>query len=419
MESYKLDNGLRIYLNQMKENKIISCGVWVNQGSKYEDYSNSGLSHFVEHMLFRTKSKSSLKNIDEALSEVLKKGAFYNATTSKDSTCFYIEGLSEDYEMFIHALFIIVANKEKVSEEELAKEKEIVLREAETHFMSTRQMPDRIGQALWEDKYYGNPVIGYYENIENFTASMVDDVIEKYYTPDNSCIVITGDFELNEIKETIEKYFAAWRGKRDERTEYRVEVKPHLLIDDRFKGNRSTVGMGLEGYSFKDNKYLYLELLKDYLISSDGRLLQILRDDKGLLYSINGYTNAFYDTGNIGLVFSANNESVQEIVKVIVEECKNLIKFGIDREKFESIKRKKLVETLFVYEQSTELFISIGKSAANNNIFLVDEYIKNIEQLNYDEMHEVIKEVFEGKDVAMAVLGCADCTQIKDLLKKI
>lgn len=190
MESYKLDNGLRIYLNQMKEKKIISCGVWVNQGSKYEDYSNSGLSHFVEHMLFRTKSKSSLKNIDEALSEVLKKGAFYNATTSKDSTCFYIEGLSEDYEMFIHALFIIVANKEKVSEEELAKEKEIVLREAETHFMSTRQMPDRIGQALWEDKYYGNPVIGYYENIENFTASMVDDVIEKYYTPDNSALLL-------------------------------------------------------------------------------------------------------------------------------------------------------------------------------------------------------------------------------------
>ena len=419
MEIYKLNNGLKVYLNQVKGSKIISCGIWVNQGAKYEDYSTSALSHFVEHMMFRIGTKGILKNIDEVLNEVIKKGAFYNATTSKDSTCFYIEGLSEDYEMFINALSIIVTNKEKASEEELAKEKEVVLREAETHFMSTRQMPDRIGQALWGDKYYGNPVIGSYENIEKFTTTMVDDVIEKYYTPDNSCIVISGGFEINNVKEIIENNFSNWRGRCFERSDYRVEVKPQLLIDDRFKGDRSTVGIGFKGYSFNNNKYLYLELLKDYLISNDGGLLRILRDKKGLLYSLNGYANAFYDTGNIGLVFSANNESVPEIIEVIIKECKNLIKFGIDKEVFEEIKRRKLIETLFVYEQSTELFISIGKSAANNKIFLVNEYMKNIELLNFDKMQEVINEILKNKDVALAVLGCADCTEIKDLLKKI
>ena len=419
MENYKLNNGLKVYLNPIKESKIISCGIWVNQGSKYEDYSTSGLSHFVEHMMFRTRTKGILKNIDEILNEVIKKGAFYNATTSKDTTCFYIEGLSEDYEMFIDALSIIVTNKEKVSEEELVKEKEVVLREAETHFMSTRQMADRIGQALWRDKYYGNPVIGNYKNIKKFTTAMVDDIIEKYYTPDNSCIVINGGFEINKVKEIIQKYFSNWKGKCSKRSDYMIEVKPHLLIDDRFKGNRSTVGIGFKGYSFNNYKYLYLELLKDYLISSDGQLLGILRDEKGLLYSLNGYINAFYDTGNLGLVFSANNESVAEIIEVIIQECKNLIQFGIDKEVFERIKRKKLVETLFIYEQSTELFITIGKSAANNKIFLLNEYIKNIELLNYDKMQEVIRDILKGKEAAMAVLGCADCSQVKDLLKNI
>ena len=419
MEIYKLDNGLKVYLNQVKEKKIISCGVWVNQGSKYEDYSTSGLSHLIEHMMFRTSSKGRMKSISESLSEVIEKGAFYNATTSKDSTCFYIEGLSENYKMFIDVLSTIVTNKEKVSEEELVKEKEIVLREAETHFMSTRQMPDRIGQALWGNKYYGNPVIGIYENIECFTADMVNDVIEKYYTPDNSCIVITGGFEVEEVKKAIDKYFSSWKGQCPYREGYKVKVEADVLIDDRFKGDRSTVGIGFEGYSFKDENAPYLELLKDYLISPDSRLLRVLRDEKGLLYSLNGYTNAFYDTGNMGLVFSANNDSVEDIIRIIVEECKSLIKFGIDNEVFEVIKRKKLVETLFVYEQSSELFISIGKAAANNTLFLVEDYVKKIELLNYDKMQEVIKDVFQGKDVAMAVLGCADCSGVKSLLKSI
>lgn len=419
MEIYQLSNGLKIYLNKVKDKKVISCGVWIKQGAKYEDNYTSGLSHLVEHMVFRTKSKESTLSLDDCLNEILKKGAFYNASTSKDNTYFYVEGLSQDYEMLIKALSLMVVNKDKISEEELTKEKEVVLREAETHFMSTRQMPDRIGQALWNDKYYGNPVIGSCENIKRFTTDMIDEVIEKFYTPDNSCIVISGGFEIDEVKEKIESYFGVWKGKCKKREEYKIKLQPHLLIDDRFKGNRSTVGIGFEGYSFSNYKSLYLELLSDYLLSSDGRLLRILRDEKGLLYSLNGYVNAFYDTGNIGLVFSANNESVEEIIKVIINELKNLIDFGIDKEKFESLKRKKLVETLLVYEQSTEMFISIGKAAANDNIFLVNDYIKNIELLSYDKMQEIIKEVFEGKDAAMAVLGCADCSNVEKLLKEI
>lgn len=419
MEIYQLSNGLKIYLNKVKDKKVISCGVWIKQGAKYEDNYTSGLSHLVEHMMFRTKSKESTLSLDDCLNEILKKGAFYNASTSKDNTYFYVEGLSQDYEMLIKALSLMVVNKDKISEEELTKEKEVVLREAETHFMSTRQMPDRIGQALWNDKYYGNPVIGSCENIKRFTTDMIDEVIEKFYTPDNSYIVISGGFEIDEVKEKIESYFGVWKGKCKKREEYKIKLQPHLLIDDRFKGNRSTVGIGFEGYSFSNYKSLYLELLSDYLLSFDGRLLRILRDEKGLLYSLNGYVNAFYDTGNIGLVFSANNESVEEIIKVIINELKNLIDFGIDKEKFESLKRKKLVETLLVYEQSTEMFISIGKAAANDNIFLVNDYIKNIELLNYDKMQEIIKEVFEGKDAAMAVLGCADCSNVEKLLKEI
>lgn len=419
MEIYQLSNGLKIYLNKVKDKKVISCGVWIKQGAKYEDNYTSGLSHLVEHMMFRTKSKESTLSLDDCLNEILKKGAFYNASTSKDNTYFYVEGLSQDYEMLIKALSLMVVNKDKISEEELTKEKEVVLREAETHFMSTRQMPDRIGQALWNDKYYGNPVIGSCENIKRFTTDMIDEVIEKFYTPDNSYIVISGGFEIDEVKEKIESYFGVWKGKCKKREEYKIKLQPHLLIDDRFKGNRSTVGIGFEGYSFSNYKSLYLELLSDYLLSSDGRLLRILRDEKGLLYSLNGYVNAFYDTGNIGLVFSANNESVEEIIKVIINELKNLIDFGIDKEKFESLKRKKLVETLLVYEQSTEMFISIGKAAANDNIFLANDYIKNIELLSYDKMQEIIKEVFEGKDAAMAVLGCADCSNVEKLLKEI
>jgi len=98
-----LDNGLKILLKKIPEQKTISCGVWINQGSKNEDSTNNGISHLVEHLMFKTKSKNSSLSMYENLEELLSFGAQYNGTTTKDYTCFYIEGLSKYFNKIIAA----------------------------------------------------------------------------------------------------------------------------------------------------------------------------------------------------------------------------------------------------------------------------------------------------------------------------
>lgn len=112
-KKYVLDNGLQVFIKKIPNKKTISCGVWVNQGSKDEDCKTNGLSHIVEHLMFKIDSKESSLSMKKNMNKLKNSGAYYNATTRKDHTSFYIEGLSNDSENILESLSYFVVNKDK------------------------------------------------------------------------------------------------------------------------------------------------------------------------------------------------------------------------------------------------------------------------------------------------------------------
>lgn len=412
-----LDNGLKIMLRNVPNQRTVSCGIFVGQGVKDEDESNNGISHLIEHLMFKINSKHSKTGIKENLQELKYIGARYNATTTKDYTCFSIDGLSRDINKMLEVLSYLVVDKEKVSKEDLNVEKEVVLREAEGYLMSSSQIGERIGQALWGDYSIGQLVIGKKDVIRNIEPEMVDYLIYNAYIPENCVLVIVGGFDTEVVLQQVNKYFSAWEDKNKYEKKYITKAKPGIYIDDSFSGGRSTIGIGLLAYCSNDWRSRYVELLKDVLVKPGSKLFYELREKKGLVYSIYGISTALMTSGNMGIAFSANNNQVEDIIKIVIDELRYLVSNGVDEGRLENIKRGRETEILYGIESTANQLNAIGKSAIRGDMFLLEDEIREINKINKDKLDQVIKDLFLTENLCMAVLGDVNIDNLLPLLE--
>jgi predicted Zn-dependent peptidase len=412
-----LDNGLKIMLRSIPNQRTVSCGVWVNQGVKDEDSLNNGISHLVEHLMFKINSNNSKHNMQDNLEELKLIGARYNATTIKDQTYFYIDGLSRDINKLLEILSYIVVNKQKVSDDDLKKEKDIVLREAETYLASSKQITERVGQALWGNHSFGQLVIGNPTVIKSITNEMVDEVIANSYIPENCVLVVVGGFEYNPILDEIYRRFGNWVDKDKRNLEYIIQSEPGIFIDNKFSGTRSTIGIGFQAFPSTDRRSRYTELLKDILSRPGSRLFNEIREKRGLIYSLNGFATSFSSAGNMGIAFSANNNDVPEIIKICIDEFRLLIDYGIDSMVLENVKRVRETDLLYGIESTSNQLNTIGKSSIRGNLFLLEDEMRELTKINKETMDKVVREVFLTDNLCMAVLGKVDVDKLIPILE--
>lgn len=401
----RLDNGLKIMLRRVENQRTVSCGIWVNQGVKDEDNNNNGISHLVEHLLFKINSKESNVTVSEKVSELRNIGARYNATTSKDCTFFYIDGLSRDLNMLLDALYHIVCNKSSVSNEVLENEKEIVIREAEGYLNSSRQIGEKVGQALWGDLSYGQIVIGKPNIIRSIDNKMIDDLISAKYVPENCVLVVVGGFEYDDVLKQINKIYSKWQDKLISFKDFIVDNNPGIMVEDRFGGDRSTLGIGFKTFPNNDSKSRYADILKDVLVRPGSALFENIREKRGLVYALNGFASSFSLAGNMGIAFSANNSDIKEIVEICMDEFRNIKKNGVDNNILQSIKKIRETELLYSIESTSNQLSYIGKNAIRGNLFILEDELREMQKINKEKMDEVVNDIFDNENMGIAVLG--------------
>ncbi|QSX05402.1 insulinase family protein [Sedimentibacter sp. zth1] len=413
-----LDNGLKILLKRIPEQKTISCGVWFNQGSKNEDSTNNGISHLAEHLMFKTKSKNSSLTMQEHIEELLSYGAQYNGATTKDYTCFYIDGLSKYFDKIIETLSYMVINKEEITDDILENEKLIVLREAESYLNSSSQIGERVGQALWGDYSYGQLTIGKIEIIKKITANMLNNLIRTAYVPENATIVIVGNLDYDNALDRIVEYFNKWSDNQSISTFKGVlENNPGIYVNNKFSGDRSTIGIGFSSYSAKDSRCRYVDILKNILVKPGSNLFREIREKRGLVYSLNGFTTSLSVIGYTGLAFSANNDLMCEIIKYIIDEISSLKNGNIAEEMLKKMKRIKETSLLYSLESTSAQLMTIGKSAICGSIFLLEEEVRELNKITVDDIRAVASDIFSTEKLCMAVLGNCDIDKIIPLLE--
>ncbi len=243
---FKLSNGLRVVTEKIETVKSISVGIWVETGSRNEDKVNNGISHFIEHMMFKGTKKRNALELAESIENV---GGQINAFTGREATCYYIKALDENLELCLDVLSDMMFNS-KFSEEDIEKEKGVVIEEINMSEDSPEDvLADLHSMAIWGEDSISLPILGTVDTVKSFNRELILEYIAEYYIPENSVISICGNFEEDKLYNYLDKYFSTWKSLSNKRvTKYST---PILLSDILYKDKpieQLHLSLGLKGY---------------------------------------------------------------------------------------------------------------------------------------------------------------------------
>jgi predicted Zn-dependent peptidase len=401
IEKKVTDNGITVIFDSIDNISTCSLGVFVRTGSKDELPDEDGISHVLEHMMFKGTEK---RNYFEISEEVDYLGASINAHTSKEETVYYINSLSEYINKSSDILFDIVTNS-LFSEKELEKEKDVIIEEIKMY----EDMPDDLVFELnYRDAIKGNlgkNIIGTEESVKSFTSTKINQYYSERYTKDNIVIVISGKFDKQEIIDNIEKYF----GKLKDNAIQKYATIPFEFNVGNSKHEKDIKQVNIcithKGLSYMDEKRFYFDIVSNIMGGSmSSRLFQEIREEKGLAYSVYTYSQAYKEGGVISTYIGTSKESYEKAVEITLKEFTKLRENGILTKELDKAKNKFLSKIAFSMENPRSRMSILGNYYLRNKvIFEVEEVKKEIMSLEENEINQFLKDKFMGNNIT--VLG--------------
>ncbi|MEW6482676.1 MAG: pitrilysin family protein [bacterium] len=404
---YTLENGMKVILEERHTTEFVSLQAFVKAGSIYEDeYIGSGISHLVEHMLFKGTKK---RGPQEIAGEIEKEGGRINAFTSFDKTVYKITIPSQSMYVAIDILKDILFFPE-FPEDELVKEKDVILKEIETRDNSPE---DFLLRCLFQEAFTTHPVrypiIGYKELFKELKRKDLIAYHKERYIPSNIAISACGDFEERELLDKIKRVFSSIPRKQEKAisipNEPRQVSKRTFYTEKPF--NLAYLAMGFHIPSITHPDIHHLDLLSAILGKGrTGRLYKSLVDDKGLVLSIESfsYTPAFPGLFGISAKMHPNNLRLAE--KEILREIERIKKDGVSQKELNLAKRK-LIADIYSLEETIEKRASVlGESFLDTgNPYFLDEYVKNIEGIKPSEIRDAAKLYLNSNNMTFALLS--------------
>lgn len=412
-----LENGLRVVMHKLPNTKTVSCGIWIKQGSKYEQDCSNGLSHLIEHLLVSpiNTNNNYYKSI---MKEIELNGVQYNATTTKEHTHYYYIGLSNMLEIILDALANIVIKNRDISIEKFKLEKDIVKQEILSYYSSFNQITERTSQALWGNIDIGRIIVGNKQNIEYSTYEDIREIIESSYTPENSTLVIVGDIEYNKVLSLVEEKFNAWKDVETRAYEEVVNSSPGIYINNENKGKTTAISIGFRLENNYKEKIIPIEIISTILGSPslDSRIIKKIRIEKGLAYSLNSFISKYSTKGTLAFTALTSNENVEEVIKLLLDEI-SIAKENFFTEK-EIIKAKNKLETQAILKMNDlEKHLKfLGNCSINNETFSLENEIRMIKKCSNELLRSTMNELFCNENIGLAAIGKFDSNKIVDLL---
>lgn len=390
---FKLSNGLKIVLEEIEYFNSVSVGLWVENGSRNETLDNNGISHFIEHMLFKgTKNRSALELV-ECVEDV---GGQINAFTGKEATCFYVKLLDTYLELGIDVIADMLFNSNFLPED-IEKEKSVIIEEINMNEDSPEDvLSDLHSKAAWGEDSLSLPILGSIESVKRFTRIDLLNFIKKHYTPENSVISIAGKFDSKSLQNLLEKYFGKWK---NENNIANIYTKPEFLQGNLFRQKKIEqlhINLGLKGFQTGDDDIYSLLLLNNIFGGGASSILfQKIREEKGACYSIYSYISAFNSTGIMTIYTGLNPSFAVEVVSLIKDEIHNFVKNNIQPEKLFKAKEQLKGNYVLGLESTSSRMFSNGKSALFlNRINIPEEVIKKVNIIDANKINEVLERTF-------------------------
>ena len=403
-KKHVLENGLTIIGEEIPYVKSISLGIWINAGSRIEDEEISGISHFIEHMLFKgTKNRTS----KQIASEIDNLGGQINAFTSKECTCYYVKLLDSHIDIGIDILSDMILNS-KFNEDDLDKERSVIIEELKMYEDSPEDLAyDLLTENIYKNDPLGMNIIGTEESLERLNREKLLDYFNKYYVPNNSVIAISGNFNFNEIINKIEEKFKGWKKKSVNIDIKKAEFESCFLTKNK-DIEQVNLAMSLEAVPLENDEEVYALAVINTVFggSISSRLFQKIREEKGLVYSIYSSQSLYRKCGELGIFASMSNEHLEEVYESIIEEIKIMKKDYLTEQEIKESKEQLKGSYILGLESTSSRMMSIGRSLLlNNKVESTDDILKSIDNVDRETVKKVIDKIFNLNKLGVCIVG--------------
>ena len=402
----KLDNGIRVISENVEHIKSFSLGFWFDTGSRDENLKNNGISHFIEHMLFKgTKNRTARKISDE----IESLGGYLNAFTSKEQTCYYGRGLAKNMPKTFNVLADMVLNP-LFKKNDIKKEANVIIDELNDIEDSPEELIfDKFEESIFRGNSLHYPIIGTEKNILNFSQSDLFDYVKKQYGFNNLYIVASGLVDHEKLVSLTEKYF----GSLSHTITKKRKVFGSAVPESKFVNKdiqQVHVVMGRTTYGFNNRERTAVSVFSQILgEGSSSRLFQALRERNGITYSINSFLNSFYDVSTFGVYFSTNERLVKKAQNIISAEFEKIKNKKVTDKELKRAKEYLKGNILMSLENTTNRMMRIAQSVILfNRLKTIEETIAEIDAVDKDKILELANLLLVEKDMNKIMISSKD-----------
>ncbi len=398
-----LKDGLRIISENIPSARSISIGVWVDVGSRDEQKSENGISHFIEHMLFKGTKRRSAKKIASSLESL---GGNINAFTSREQTCYMAVILDEHLEQAVDVLSDILMNS-TLTPKNIDREKSVVAEEIHEVFENPSDLVhEHFTENFWSNQPLGRSILGTEITVRSFDRKDIKAYMKKSYLSGRVVIAAAGNVSHRKLVELVKKkfHFSEGIGNRGEDAISPSQFTKHIYTNGSAQNH---LCLGFPGIKFSHPDRYNILALYTYLGSGMSSVLfQKIREEKGMAYSIYSFADFFRDNGMMGIYFGTEQKHLSEAIETTLKELRKMKKNRLPDSKLDNIKAQIKGHLTLALESTNGRMGRLGRLELLGNEYLpLDKALKSIDRIQSNDILEMARKIFVSEGMTITSLG--------------
>ncbi|MGI6005835.1 MAG: M16 family metallopeptidase [Christensenellales bacterium] len=403
--THTLSNGIRIIGEKRDQFRSVTLGIWARAGEVIEREGEEGLSHFIEHMMFKGTKKRSSQEISAAIDGI---GGQINAFTAKECTCYYCRVIDDTIDTAFEVLSDMLTGS-VMDDKEIAKEKSVITEEIHMVEDSPEEyVHELLCECYYNDHPLAKPILGTADSVSSFTRDGIFEYLDRTYTPGSIVVAIAGSFDFDHIIELAEKHLSHWPYERGNQTVQQVYPE-YVIKSPAFLARpieQMHICLGYRGIAQEDERLFALSVMNNLLGGGmSSRLFQKIREERGLAYSVYSYPSIYSGSGMMGIYAGTTVAQAADAIGIIRDIAGDIAQNGVTEFEFSQAKSQLRGSFILGNEASSSRMMSIGKALLmQERVRDQSEILELIDGVTIEDVARVAKHCFDVKPAA-AVIG--------------
>lgn len=410
-----LDNGITIISESMDSVRSVALGIWFAVGSRDESPAEAGMSHFMEHMMFKGTETRSAKDISEQFDRI---GADLNAFTSKEYTCYYSRFVDEQLPKAFEILSDMVVSA-SLEDEAASSEREVVIEEiARMEDAPDDRIHEIFSRALWPDHPIGLPILGSRETVGQFDHAQSVAFRQKHYVTGNCTIAAAGNVQHEALVSLAKLHLGALpAGPRSQRPAARTAGEARLSVFEK-DTEQAHICYGVATMNAHHRDRFALAMLDGVIGGGmSSRLFQEIREKRGLAYAVYSFSALYQDTGEFAVYAGTRPSNAEQVVRLIREEMERIAESGVTVDELDRVRQAAKGHLVLGMEATRNRMTRLGKNdVTGGEILSADEIVERFDAVTMDDLKRVIGDVL-SKNKVLAVIGPFTDEQLRPLVQ--